>query len=79
MGEVLVGRLIKRLGFTLHHTVSGLESKSRVVDQWRTDKYLKIAARAKREGALIFFTDESTSVQTTTLAKPWESVDEPRL
>ena len=30
-----------------------------MVEQWRTHEYPKIAARAKREGALIFFADES--------------------
>ena len=30
-----------------------------MVEEWRTNEYPKIAARAQREGALIFFADES--------------------
>lgn len=60
LSEVSVGRLMKRLGFTPQRPLYRAWQQDPVlVDQWKTEEYPKIAARAKREGALIFFADES--------------------
>lgn len=60
LSEVSVGRLMKRLGFTPQRPLYRAWQQDPVlVDQWKAEEYPKIAARAKREGALIFFADES--------------------
>jgi len=60
LSEVSVGRLMKRLGFTPQRPLYRAWQQNPVlVDQWRSQEYPKIAARAKRQGALIFFADES--------------------
>ena len=59
LSEVSVGRLMKRLGFTPQRPGIALGSRTRRIAQWRETKYPKIAARAKRENALIFFADEA--------------------
>ena len=60
LSEVSVGRLMKRLGFTPQRPMyRAWQQDAALVEQWRESEYPRIAARAKREGALIFFADES--------------------
>lgn len=60
LSEVSVGRLMRRLGFSPQRPLYRAWQQDPVlVDQWRAHEYPKIAARAKRENALIFFADES--------------------
>ncbi|NTV47480.1 MAG: IS630 family transposase [Chlorobiales bacterium] len=60
LSEVSVGRLMKRLGFAPQRPLyRAWQQDPKLVDEWQTHEYPKIAARAKREGALIFFADES--------------------
>ena len=60
LSEVSVGRLMKRLGFTPQRPMyRAWQQDAALVEQWRQSEYPKLAARAKREGALIFFADES--------------------
>lgn len=60
LSEVSVGRLMKRLGFTPQRPLyRAWQQDSAWVERWRETEYPKIAARAKREKALIFFADES--------------------
>ncbi len=60
LSEVSVGRLMKRLGFTRQRPLRrAWQQDPELVHRWRAEEYPKIAARAKREGAMIFFTDES--------------------
>lgn len=60
LSEVSVGRLMRRLGFTPQRPLYRAWQQNPVlVDQWKAEEYPKIAARAKRVGALIFFADES--------------------
>jgi transposase len=60
LSEVSVGRLMRRLGFTPQRPLyRAWQQDPKLVDEWRIRQYPKIAARAKREGALIFFADES--------------------
>lgn len=60
LSEVSVGRLMRRLGFTPQRPLYRAWQQDPVlVEQWRTREYPKIAARAKREHAVIFFADES--------------------
>ena len=60
LSEVSVGRLMKRLGFTPQRPLyRAWQQDPSLVERWRQEEYPKIAARAKREKALIFFADES--------------------
>lgn len=60
LSEVSVGRLMKRLGFTPQRPLyRAWQQDAVLVDRWRKHEYPQIAARAKREGALILFADES--------------------
>ncbi|HSV55855.1 MAG TPA: IS630 family transposase [Magnetospirillaceae bacterium] len=60
LSEVSVGRLMKRLGFTPQRPVyRAWQQDKAVVESWQRTEYPKIAVRARKEGALIFFGDES--------------------
>jgi transposase len=60
LSESAVGRLMKRLGFTPQRPLYRAWQQDPVlVEKWREEEYPAIAARAKREEALIFFADES--------------------
>lgn len=60
LSEVSVGRLMRRIGFSPQRPLYRAWQQDPVlVEQWRTHDYPKIAKRAKRENALIFFADES--------------------
>jgi len=60
LSEVSVGRLMKRLGFSPQRPLyRAWQQDEGLGENWREREYPKIAARAKREGALIFFADES--------------------
>ena len=60
LSEVSVGRLMKRLGFTPQRPLyRAWQQDAALVERWQTEDYPRIAARAKRERALIFFADES--------------------
>lgn len=55
-----VGRYLRRWGFTLKRPVKrALEQDPVVVEAWLSDVYPQIKARAKAEGALILWQDES--------------------
>ena len=60
LSEVSVGRLMRRLGFSPQRPLyRAWQQDPARVERWRAQEYPRIAARAKREGALIFFADES--------------------
>jgi transposase len=60
LSEVSVGRLMRRLGFTPQRPLyRAWQQDPQLVADWRAREYPQIAARAKREQALIFFADES--------------------
>lgn len=60
LSAVSVGRLMKRLGFTPQRPLyRAWQQDAALVERWQTEDYPRIAARAKRERALIFFADES--------------------
>lgn len=60
LSEVSVGRLMRRIGFTPQRPLyRAWQQDPEAVERWRREEYPKIAARAKREGAVIFFQDES--------------------
>jgi transposase len=60
LSEVSVGRLMRRLGFSPQRPLyRAWQQDPALVERWRAEDYPKIAARAKCEGALIFFADES--------------------
>jgi transposase len=60
LSEVSVGRLMRRIGYSPQRPLYRAWQQDPVqVESWRTEEYPKIARRAKREKALIFFADES--------------------
>jgi len=60
LSEVSVGRLMKRIGFTPQRPLyRAWQQDPLLVERWREHEYPKITARAKKEGALIMFADES--------------------
>lgn len=60
LSEVSVGRLMKRLGFTPQRPLwRAWQQDAALVERWREQEYPQIAARAKREGAVVMFADES--------------------
>jgi transposase len=60
LSEVSVGRLMKRLGFTPQRPLyRAWQQDEELVAQWREQEFPKIAARAKREGAVVLFAHES--------------------
>lgn len=60
LSEVSVGRLMKRLGFTPQRPLYRAWQQDPVLVQtWQDQEYPKIARRAKKENALIFFADEA--------------------
>ncbi len=60
LSEVSVGRLMRRLGFSPQRPLyRAWQQDPALVEHWREKAFPKIARRAKREGALIFFADES--------------------
>lgn len=60
LSEVSVSRLMKRLGFTPQRPLyRAWQQDAKLVERWREQDYPLIAARAKREGAVVMFADES--------------------
>ncbi len=60
LSEVSVGRLLKRLGFTPQRPLyRAWQQDKALVEQWQAKEFPKLAKRAKRDNALIFFADES--------------------
>jgi len=60
LSEVSVGRLLKRLGLTPQRPLyRAWQQDKALVEDWRDKEFPKLARRAKRENALIFFADES--------------------
>jgi transposase len=60
MSEVSVGRLLAKLGLTCQRPLHrAYEQDPEAVERWLKVQYPKIAALAKREGAEVFFGDES--------------------
>lgn len=60
LSTVSVGRLMKRLGFTPQRPLYRAWQQDPVrVQSWHETDYPKIAARARKEGALVFFADEA--------------------
>ena len=64
LSEVSVGRLMKRLEFAPQRPLyRAWQQHPTLVDYWREHEYPAIAARAKREGALIFFADDESGIR----------------
>jgi transposase len=60
LSEVSVWRLMKRLGFSPQRPLYlAWQQNPELVESWRDTEYPKIARRAKREDAVIFFSDEA--------------------
>jgi transposase len=60
LSGVSLGRVMRRIGFTPQRPLyRAWQQDSEAVQRWRAEEYPKIAARAKHEGAVIFFEDES--------------------
>jgi hypothetical protein len=55
-----VGRLLHQLGFTCQKPLyRAFQRDPESVEKWKTEVYPKIKERAKKEGATIYFQDES--------------------
>jgi len=55
-----VGRLLKQLGFTCQKPLyRAYQRDSALVEKWKNEEFPKIQKRAKKEGAVIYFQDES--------------------
>ena len=77
LSEVSVGRLMKRLGFTPQRPLyRAWQQNPELVDAWREKDYPKIARRAKRENALIFFADEAGMRSDHHAGTSWAPVGE---
>ena len=60
LSDRLVGKYLKRWGFTPQRPIKrALEQRPELIDQWLKDTYPAIEAKAKAEGAVIFFGDET--------------------
>jgi len=60
MSVVSVGRLLAKLGLTCQRPLfRAYQQDAEMVDQWMQKEYPRLAARAKAEGAEVFFADES--------------------
>lgn len=60
LSEVSVGRILRRLGLSPQKPLyRAYQQDAEAVERWRKEDYPAIKQRAKREGALIFFADES--------------------
>ena len=60
ISEVSVGRLMKRIGFTPQRPLyRAWQQDAQLVDSWLATEFPQIKARAKREKAMIYFSDES--------------------
>jgi len=60
LSEVSVGRLMRRIGFTPQRPLyRAWQQDPEAVERWSRETYPRVAARAKREKALIFFADEA--------------------
>ena len=60
LSEVSVGRVMKRLGFSAQRPLyRAWQQDPALAQSWQDQEYPKIAARAKKEKAVIFFADES--------------------
>ena len=60
LSEVSVGRVMRRLGYSPQRPLyRAWQQDPALVERWRAEEYPKLVARAKREGALIFFADEA--------------------
>lgn len=77
LSEVSVGRLMKRLGFSAQRPLyRAWQQNPELVQNWREKEYPKIARRAKREGAVIFFADEAGMRSDYHAGTSWAPVGE---
>jgi len=60
LSDRLVGKYLKRWGFTPQRPIKRApEQRPELIEQWLKDTYPAIEAKAKAEGAVIFFGDET--------------------
>lgn len=77
LSEVSVGRLMKRLGFSPQRPLyRAWQQNPELVENWRDKEYPKIARRAKREDAVIFFADEAGMRSDYHAGTSWAPVGE---
>jgi len=77
LSEVSVGRLMRRLGFSPQRPLYRATQQNPVlVERWQSEVYPQLAARAKRENALIFFADESGMRSDYHAGTTWSPVGE---
>lgn len=66
LSDRLVGKYLKRWGYTAQRPVKkAMEQRSDLVQAWLRERYPAIAARAKAEGAVIYWADETAVKEDT--------------
>jgi transposase len=66
LSDRLVGKYLKRWGYTAQRPVKqAMEQRTDLVQAWLRERYPAIAARAKAEGALIYWADETAVKEDT--------------
>ena len=67
-----VGRLLNQLGFTCQKPLyRAYQRDPQAVEDWKNDEFPKIQKRAKKEGAVIYFEDESGVRSDSHAGKTW--------
>jgi len=66
LSDRLVGKYLKRWGYTAQRPVKkAMEQRNDLVQAWLRERYPAIAARAKAEGAVIYWADETAVKEDT--------------
>lgn len=66
LADRLIGKYLKRWGYTAQRPVKkAMEQRSDLVQAWLRERYPAIAARAKAEGAVIYWADETAVKEDT--------------
>jgi transposase len=72
LGITAVGRLLAELGITPQKPLRrSYERDPKAIEQWKENAYPRLKARAKREGADIFFLDEAGVRSDQVLGRTW--------
>ena len=78
LGVTAVGALLAKLGLTPQKPLQrAYQRDAQAIERWQRESYPAIAAQAKREGADIFFWDESGFRADTVHGKTWAFVARP--
>lgn len=75
LSKATLGRIMGRLGFSFQKPVQrAYEQDSALIKTWLSEEFPKIKALAKKEGAEIFFEDESGIRSDASVGKTWGKI-----